>query len=64
MPDIDGALEYIMTTMAILNRGHKRGSPQYINLAIIEHSVNNFCHWSMKAKQPFIDVLPRFWIFC
>ncbi|CDH59288.1 predicted protein [Lichtheimia corymbifera JMRC:FSU:9682] len=23
-------------------------SPQYINLAIIEHFVNNFCHWSTK----------------
>ncbi|SAL95996.1 hypothetical protein [Absidia glauca] len=58
--DIDGALEYIMTTKATLIRDHKRHSQQYTNLAIIEQIVNNLCLWSVKHDESETTFYRRF----
>lgn len=49
--DVDGILEYIMVTKAVLIRGHKRNTQQYTNLTIIEQMVNNLCLWSEKRDE-------------
>ncbi|KAI9493570.1 hypothetical protein BDB00DRAFT_928890 [Zychaea mexicana] len=49
--DVDGILEYIMVTRAVLISGHKRNTQQYTNLAIIEQMVNNLCLWSEKRDE-------------
>ncbi|KAI7881059.1 hypothetical protein K492DRAFT_146548 [Lichtheimia hyalospora FSU 10163] len=58
--DIDGILEYFMITKAALIRDHKRNSPQYINLAVIEQMVTNLCNWSTKHNESEATFYRRF----